>query len=101
MDARVIATGSSKVTGHTFNIAVAFTEGPKLGRAIAQSTFHHFADYNWDISSGCPSFVSETPGDGLIKNLQAAADTQRYAINVAKWLNVRNGTSEPQFRELL
>lgn len=89
MDARVIATGCSKATGHTFNIAVAFTDSPAGGRAIAQSTFHHFADYNWDVRAGSPSFVSEAPGDGLINNPQAVADTQRYVLNLAGWLGQR------------
>jgi hypothetical protein len=85
-DARVIATGRSKATGHVFNIAVAFADG----RAIAQSTFHHFADYNWDVRAGCPSFVSEAPGDGLANNPQALADTHRYVLNLAEWLGARD-----------
>ena len=101
MDARVIATGSSRVTGHTFNIAVAFTEGPTNGRAIAQSTFHHFADYNWDVRSGCPTFVTEASGSGLIHNLQAMADTHRYALNVARWLGSRSSFANPRSGEIL
>jgi hypothetical protein len=88
-DARVIATGRSKATGHTFNIAVAFTGAPTAGRAIAQSTFHHFADYNWDVGAGCPSFVTEVPSAGLINNAQAVADTRRYMLNLAKWLGAK------------
>jgi hypothetical protein len=85
-DARVIATGASKATGRTFNLAVAFEAGPQGGRAIAQSTFHHFADYNWDVRAGSPSFVDEPPGDGLIKTPQAMAVTRRYVLNLAQWL---------------
>lgn len=88
-DARVIAIGHSKATGHPFNLAVAFAEGPDGGRAIAQSTFHHFADYNWDIDRGCPSFVSEAPGDGLRRHPEALADTHRYALNLAAWLGAK------------
>jgi len=58
-------------------------------RAIAQSTFHHFADYNWDIRAGSPSFVTEPPSDGLVKHPQAAADTRRYVLGVADWLGDR------------
>jgi hypothetical protein len=88
-DARVIATGKSKATGRAFNIAVAFEAGPDGGRAIAQSTFHHFADYNWGPEAGCPSFVSEAPGDGLARNVQAMADTHAYALNLASWLGAK------------
>jgi hypothetical protein len=84
--ARVIATGTSMVTGRQFNIAVAFERGPDGGPAIAQSTFHHFADYNWDTRLGCPSFVDEPPGDAMIRTPQALADTQLYVRNLALWL---------------
>ncbi len=84
--ARVIALGTSKATGRRFNIAVAFEPGPGGGPAIAQSTFHHFADYNWDTRSGAPSFVSEPPGEALMRTPEAIADTHRYVLNVARWL---------------
>jgi hypothetical protein len=61
--ARVIARGRSKVTGTPFNIAVAFETSDRGGRAIAQSTFHHFLDYNWDTQRGSPSFVNEPAGN--------------------------------------
>jgi hypothetical protein len=84
--ARVIATGTSKVTGNQFNIAVAFEAGAAGGPAIAQSTFHHFADYNWDPRLGCPTFVEELPGDAIIQDPRAIADTHLYVINAALWL---------------
>lgn len=88
--ARVVATGCSRVTGRDFNLAVAFEPGDGEGRAVAQSTFHHFCDYNWDPSAGCPSFVSEAPGDGLKRNPEAARSVRRYAENVAAWLGRRS-----------
>ena len=84
--ARTIATGRSKVTGVAFNIAVAFEPAGGNGPAIAQSTFHHFADYNWDTSCGCPSFVDEPPGEGLSKFPEALRSTKAYMRNVAIWL---------------
>jgi hypothetical protein len=89
-DARVIASGISKATGRSFNIAVAFESGAGRGRAIAQSTFHHFADYNWNTRLGAPSFVSEPPGDAIIREPAAMADTHRYVRNVALWLGGRD-----------
>jgi hypothetical protein len=89
--ARVIATGKSKVTGRPFNLVVAFessndAHGNKLGRGIAESSFHHFADYNWDPEMGCPSFVAEPPGDGYKRNPQALQDIKTYVSNAALWL---------------
>jgi hypothetical protein len=91
-NARVIAQGVSQVTGRRFNLAVAFEAGKAGGRAIAQSTFHHFADYNWDTSAGCPSFVDEPPGDGMRNSPEAVAATHRYVLNVVAWLANRDGS---------
>jgi hypothetical protein len=84
--ARVIATGVSQVTGARFNIAVAFEPSAAGGPAIAQSTFHHFADYNWDPASGAPSFVAEPPGHALAASRQAQASIRAYVANLARWL---------------
>jgi hypothetical protein len=85
--ARVIATGTSRTTGRNFNIAVAFDGIGGFGRGLAQSTFHHFADYNWDPASGAPSFVSEPSGDGMRSDPEAARMTRRYVENIADWLS--------------
>lgn len=84
---RVIAEGQSAVSGRRFNIAVAFERSEHGGRAIAQSTFHHFADYNWDPASGCPSFVSEPPGEGIAGFPEALRSTKQYVSNIAFWLS--------------
>ena len=86
-DARVIARGKSLATGASFNIAVSFEPGAHGGPGHAESTFHHFADYNWDPASGCPTFVEERPGDGLKRHPEALADTHRYVLNIAAWLS--------------
>jgi hypothetical protein len=87
--ARVIATGTSKVSGTRFNIAVAFEPAAGNGPALAESTFHHFADYNWDPAQGCPSFVSEPPGDGVARSPEAQRMIRLYAVNIALWLSGR------------
>lgn len=89
--ARVIATSESKVTGRPFNLVVAFESAPDdhgntLGRGIAQSSFHHFVDYNWDTDLGCPSFLEEPPGDGYQRNPAALEDIKTYVRNAAVWL---------------
>jgi hypothetical protein len=89
--ARVIATGVSKLSGNVFNLAIASehhrdASGFTLGRQVAQSTFHHFVDYNWDINQGCPDFVEEPPGHGMATHPQARQDIQTYVKNIALWL---------------
>ncbi|HWW26352.1 MAG TPA: hypothetical protein VNZ85_10705 [Caulobacter sp.] len=88
--ARAIMTGRSQATGRDFNLAVAFERDEHGGPAIAESTFHHFTDYNWDLSRGCPTFVSEVPGDGMAREPRALADTHRYVLNIAAWLGRRS-----------
>lgn len=83
---RVVMEGRSSATDRRFNIAVAFERSEHGGRAIAQSTFHHFADYNWDPAAGSPSFVAEPPVDGMRRFPEALRSTKQYVRNVAFWL---------------
>jgi hypothetical protein len=91
--ARVIAVGTSKASGRRFNLVVAFEPSAAGGPAVAQSTFHHFADYNWDPGAGSPSFVSETPGDGLARSPEAQRSLKQYVRNCAIWLGGRSPVS--------
>ncbi|WP_342248854.1 hypothetical protein [Sphingomonas sp. OTU376] len=84
--ARVVAISTSKVSGNAFNIAVAFEPSDQGGPAWAESTFHHFADYNWDPAKGCPTFVSEAPGNALAASQEAQASVRNYVRNLALWL---------------
>jgi len=89
--ASVIATGTSKITKRPFNLVVAFessrdAHGNTLGRAVAESSFHHLVDYNWDISRGCPSFLEEVPSDQIERDPEKLNDTKTYVSNLAQWL---------------
>jgi hypothetical protein len=89
--ARVIATGASRVTKRPFNLIVAFEHeqdrhGNTLGRAVAESSFHHFVDYNWDTNAGCPSFLMEPPGDEIKREPAHLEDVKTYVRNLALWL---------------
>jgi hypothetical protein len=89
--ASVIATGTSQVTHRQFNLIVAFersrdSHGNVLGRAIAESSFHHFVDYNWDTSKGCPTFLKDPPGDQIAREPEKLQDVRTYVANVARWL---------------
>src|SRR3984885_6455974 len=88
-NARVIATGTSKTTGRQFNITVAFEPIEVRGAALAASTFHHFADYNWDPRVGAPTFVDAPAGSSMLQNPEAIEHTHRYVENMALWLAPR------------
>jgi hypothetical protein len=83
--ARVIARGYSQQSGRAFNTAVV-VEG-EGGRGIAESTFHHFCDLNWDTDCGAPSFVTDKPGDEMKRDPQRLAIFKDYVRNVARWLS--------------
>lgn len=90
--AMVVATGTSKVTGRGFNLVVAFdnstdAHGNLCGRAIAESSFHHLVDYNWNIEMGCPSFLEEPPGDWIKREPEKLNDIRQYVANAARWLS--------------
>jgi hypothetical protein len=89
--ARVIAQGRSTVTGRRFNLAVTLdgestVDGRPLGRAVACSTFHHFADMNWDTGAGAPSFVTDVPGTEIARDPERLAQVRDYVRNIARWL---------------
>jgi hypothetical protein len=101
-NARVIATGKSLVSGRSFNLAVAIdrvkdTRGNVLGRVVAESTFHHFCDYNWDARMGCPSFVDEPPGDTMQSEPRALEDLKTYIRNITFWLTPSTVVSNSKF----
>jgi len=83
--ARVVACGQSSQTGRRFNLVVAVEESGK-GRAVADASFHHFADCNWDPAAGAPSFVNEPWGESIVTTPGARADAERYVENIADWL---------------
>ena len=103
--ARVIACGQSVVTGRRFNLAVCVDDEPAddgrvLGRVVACSTFHHFADMNWDSRLGAPSFVTEPFGDE-IRNDGSRLDAFKDVVrNIARWLAVGSARHMLQPAEL-
>jgi hypothetical protein len=74
------------VTGREFNLMVRFEPSAAGGPAVAESTFHHFVDYNWDINAGAPGFVTDRPGNKLAAFPKALQDTRQYVRNLALWL---------------
>jgi hypothetical protein len=96
--ATVLAQGRSTATGRRFNLAVALdgeltADGRAMGRALAESTFHHFADYNWDIDCGAPSFVTEQPGTEMKADPARLETFKDYIRNIAAWLQPASGLS--------
>ena len=68
------------------NLDTTDEHGDLRGRAVAESSYHHFVDYNWDIEKGCPSVVIEPPGDAVRKYPARLEDVKAYVRNLAWWL---------------
>lgn len=85
-EAKVVATGKSRATSRTFNLIVAFDPKPGQGRAIAESSFHHLVDYNWNPGLGCPSFLTDPPGDEFKGFPERLEDVRAYVRNAVRWL---------------
>ena len=94
--ATVIAQGRSTASGRRFSLAVALDgehshDGRPMGRALAASTFHHFADYNWDLDCGAPTFVTEPEGTEIKADPSRLAMFRDYVRNIAAWLHPVTG----------
>jgi hypothetical protein len=92
--ASIVATGVSQTSGHRFDLVVALDgdvdrHGNRCGRSVAESSFHHFVDYNWDIAKGCPTFLVEAPGDEIERDPSRLRDVKTYVANLARWLIAR------------
>ncbi|MEM9802487.1 MAG: hypothetical protein AAGA20_19315 [Planctomycetota bacterium] len=85
-----IARSSSRLSGRHFLLAVAFdhpaSDGAPGRRAVAQSTFHHFADYNIDVGDGAPSFVTDPVAPEADRDPEGARQSIQYWENLAGWL---------------
>jgi hypothetical protein len=88
---RVIAHGQSAISGRRFNLVVCIdgertADGRPLGRAVVCSTFHHFADMNWDPDRGAPSFVTDPPGSEIKRDPARLNAFKDYVHNIVNWL---------------
>jgi hypothetical protein len=98
--ASVIGRGRSAVSGRRFNLAVAVngettSDGHPRGRALVCSTFHHFADMNWNIDAGAPSFVTDLPGYEIKRDPVRLDVFKDFVENIANWLRLRIDGPKP------
>jgi hypothetical protein len=89
---QTVARGRSAATGRHFNLAVSIDgertgDGSLMGRVVAESTFHHFVDLNWDVDLGAPSFVTESSGNEIKGDPSRLNVFKDYVRNIARWLS--------------
>ena len=56
------------------------------GVVLHHSTFHHFADFNLDVSRGCPSFVIDPPSQQIKQSPELLNDLRAYVASVVRYL---------------
>jgi hypothetical protein len=83
----LLVRGTSLASGAKFGQVVTFEHCEDHGRGVAQSSFHHFADFNWDPRLGCPSFVTEKSGSQVLENPERLDDVRAYILNLGRWLS--------------
>jgi hypothetical protein len=87
-----VVRGTSARSGRPFELAVCIDgepddDGRALGRVVACSTFHHFADMNWDPAADAPTFVTEPRSDEISRDPARLAVFMDYVHNIARWLS--------------
>ena len=70
-------------------ISAVIEDQPGAGAVLAHSTFHHFADFNLDVSKGCPSFVTDPPSSQIAYNPWMLDDIRNYIRSAAAYFQGR------------
>jgi hypothetical protein len=66
-------------------------DGARLGTIRYEGWFaQHFADMNWDVNGGAPSFVTDPPGHEIEHDPIRFEVFKDYVRNIAPWLAVGN-----------
>ena len=87
-DQKVLLQGYSVLSGAS-QISAVIEDQPGAGAVLAHSTFHHFADFNLDVSKGCPSFVTDPPSSQIADNPWMLDDIRNYIRSAAAYFQGR------------
>ena len=87
-DQKVLLQGYSVLSGAS-QISAVIEDQPGSGAVLAHSTFHHFADFNLDVSKGCPSFVTDPPSSQIADNPWILDDIRNYIRSAAAYFQGR------------
>ncbi len=84
MSQTVLLSSFSITSGREQNTAVV-DESPGRGMVLHHSTFHHFADYNLDVSAGAPDFVLDPPSSQIADSPVLSNDIKAYVRSVVHY----------------
>ena len=83
-----VLLSSHSISSGREQITAILDEDPASGRGVVlhHSTFHHFADFNQDVSRGCPSFVLDPPSSQIQSSPALLNDLKAYVNAVVGYL---------------
>lgn len=94
-DQQVLLSSHSISSGRE-QITAVLDEDRSSGRGVVlhHSTFHHFADFNQDVSQGCPSFVLDPPSGQIQNSPILLNDLKAYVSSVVGYLIERSTNAD-------
>ena len=82
---QTVLLSSFSITSGREQTTVIVDESPGRGMVLHHSTFHHFADYNLDVSAGAPDFVLDPPSSQIADSPALSNDIKAYVRSVVHY----------------
>ena len=84
---QTVLLSSFSITSGREQTTAVVDETPGRGMVLHHSTFHHFADYNLDVSAGAPDFVLDPPSSQIADSPALLNDIKAYVRSVVHYAN--------------
>ena len=84
-ETQTVLLSSYSITSGREQLIAIVDEVPDHGLVLHHSTFHHFADYNIDISLGAPDFVLDPPTRQIEDSPELLPDLRGYVRSVVQY----------------
>ena len=82
---QTVLLSSFSITSGREQTTAIVDESPGRGMVLHHSTFHHFADYNLDVSLGAPDFVLDPPSSQIAESPVLLNDIKAYVRSVVNY----------------
>ena len=82
---QTVLLSSFSITSGREQTTAIVDESPGRGMVLHHSTFHHFADYNLDVSAGAPDFVLDPPSSQIADSPALSNDIKAYVRSVVHY----------------
>ena len=82
---QTVLLSSFSITSGREQTTAIVDESPGRGMVLHHSTFHHFADYNLEVSAGAPAFVLDPPSSQIADSPVLSNDIKAYVRSVVHY----------------